>query len=66
MAINSSVDTNTRDCIKLFMQITYFSREICELVDKLLLHIYIHVRFALLLYAFCIQNSYKLVNASRL
>jgi len=42
MAINSSVDTNTRDCIKLFMQIAYLSREICEVIYELLLHIYIH------------------------
>lgn len=32
MAINSRVDMNTRRCIKLFMQITYLSPEICEVV----------------------------------
>ena len=64
MAINSCVDTNTRDCIKLFTQITYLSREIREAVEMSyrIMHSQFDSRFAM----HVLEFTSKVVNATRL
>ena len=66
MAINSCVDTNTRDRIKLFTQITYLSREIREAVEMSyrIMHSRFDSRFAM--HVLYLEFTSRVVNATRL